>query len=66
VKPAAKRIVSSSNRDALQSTAFVNADGTTVVVVLNTTDHAMDYKLWINGKAADTKSLPHSIATLVF
>jgi glucosylceramidase len=66
VKPGAKRIVSSSNRDALQSTAFVNPDGTTAVVVLNTTDKAMDYKLWINGKAADAKSLPHSITTLVF
>lgn len=66
VKPDAKRIVSSSNREALQATAFVNSDGTTAVVVLNTTDQAIDYKLWVNGQAADAKSLPHSIATLVF
>lgn len=66
VKPDAKRIVSSSNRDVLQSTAFVNPDGTTAVIVLNTTDKAMDYKLWMSGKAADVKSLPHSIVTLVF
>ena len=66
VKPGAKRIISSSNRDALQTTAFVNPDGATAVVVLNTTDQAMEYKLWINGKAADAESLPHSITTLVF
>ncbi|MEW6220391.1 MAG: glycoside hydrolase family 30 protein, partial [Thermodesulfobacteriota bacterium] len=66
VQPNAKRIVSSSSRDALQSVAFVNQDDTTAVVVLNTTNDAINYKLWLNGKAADAKSLPHSIATLVF
>lgn len=66
VRPGAQRIVSSANRDALQTTAFVNPDGTTAVVVLNTTDQTVDYKLWRNGQAADAKSLPHSIATLVF
>jgi glucosylceramidase len=65
VKPGAKRIISSSNRDALQTTAFLNPDGKVAVIVLNTTDKPLDYKLWINGKAADAKSLPHSIATLV-
>jgi glucosylceramidase len=66
VKPGAKRIVSSSNRDALQTTAFVNLEGTIAVVVLNTTNQALEYKLWMNGKAADAHSLPHSITTLVF
>lgn len=66
VKPNAKRIASSSNRDSLQAVAFVNPDGTTAVVVLNTTDNAISYKLWIHGQAAETKSLPHSITTLVF
>ncbi|MBA9077544.1 glycoside hydrolase family 30 protein [Rufibacter quisquiliarum] len=65
VKPGAKRIISSSNRDALQTTAFLNPDGKVAVVVLNTTDKKLPYKLWINGKAADAISLPHSIATLV-
>ncbi|WP_066834085.1 glycoside hydrolase family 30 protein [Rufibacter ruber] len=65
VKPGAKRIISSSNRDALQTTAFLNPDGKVAVVVLNTTDKKLPYKLWINGKAADATSLPHSIATLV-
>lgn len=61
----AKRVAASSNRDKLQSTAFVNPDGKVVVVVMNTSDDKMPYKLWISGKAADLVSLPHSIMTMV-
>jgi len=65
VKPGAKRIISSSSRDALQTTAFQNTDGTIAVVVMNNTDKKVPYSLWIKGKAAQTTSLPHSISTLV-
>jgi glucosylceramidase len=65
VKPNAKRIISSSNRDSLQTTAFSNPDGSTVVIVLNTTEIEIDYHLWVEGKAAAVKSLPHSVTTLV-
>ena len=65
VRPKAKRIISSSNRDSLQTTAFINADGSIVVIVLNTTDIEIDYHLWIEGKAAAVKSLAHSITTFV-
>lgn len=65
IKPGAKRIVSSSNRDKLQTTSFINSDGRIAVVVLNTSDEKIDYNLWIEGKAAQTTSLPHSISTLV-
>jgi glucosylceramidase len=65
IRPEAKRIVSSSSRDLLQTTAFVNADGKIAVVVLNTSDEKMTYNIWINGKAAPTTSLPHSISTLI-
>ena len=65
VKPDAKRIISSSNRDILQTTAFINPDDTIVVIVLNTTDKEMNYILWLNGKAAEVKSFPNSITTLV-
>jgi glucosylceramidase len=66
VKPGARRIVSSSNRDILQTTAFLNPDGKVVVVVLNTSDKAMSFNLWMNGKAAEANSLPHSISTFLF
>ena len=65
IQPKARRIASSSNRDVLQTTAFKNPDGTIVVIVLNTTDQEMPYKLWCQGRAADLKSLPHSIVTIV-
>jgi len=65
IKPGAKRIISSSNRDKLQTTAFINKDGKLAVIVLNTSDTKLEYNLWINGEAAKTTSLPHSIATLI-
>ncbi|MDF2457291.1 MAG: glycosyl hydrolase [Cytophagaceae bacterium] len=61
-----KRIATSSNRDVLQTTAFVTPEGKISVVVLNTTDQKMPYRLWLDGQAAEVVSLPHSIMTLVF
>ncbi|HEY2349204.1 MAG TPA: glycoside hydrolase family 30 protein [Puia sp.] len=66
IRPGARRIVSSSNRDNLQTTAFQNADGKISVVVMNQTEKAISYLLWMNGNAAKMESLPHSISTLVF
>jgi len=65
IRPGAQRIIASSNRDKLQTTAFINTNGKLAVVVLNTSDEKIDYHLWINGDAADATSLPHSIATLI-
>jgi glucosylceramidase len=65
IRPGDKRIVSSSNRDALLTTAFRNADGKLVVVVMNATDNKLPYNLCIGNKAAAVTSLPHSISTLV-
>jgi len=66
IKPGAKRIISSSSRAQLLTTAFMNEDMSIAVVVMNNTDEAINYRLWINGEAAETRSLPHSISTFVF
>ena len=66
IKPGAKRLTASSNRDVLQTTAFLNPDGKVVVIVLNTSDQNMSYRLWVKGKGAETTSLPHSIMTIIF
>lgn len=66
IKPGAQRIGIASSRDKLSATAFVNPDGKTVVVVLNLSDEKLPYHLWMNGNAAATTSLPHSITTFVF
>jgi glucosylceramidase len=65
VRPGAKRIISSSNRDKLETTAFINSDGKLCVIVMNNSDEKIDYHLWIKGDAADVTALPHSMATLV-
>ena len=65
IKPGAKRIVASTNRDILLSTAFINPDGKIVVAVMNSSDQKVSYRLCINGYAAATEALPHSISTMI-
>ena len=65
IKPGAKHIISSPSRSQLVSTSFLNEDGSMVVVVMNETDKEAPFFLWIDGKAAETKALPHSINTYV-
>jgi glucosylceramidase len=66
IRPGAKRIISSSSRSDLLTTAFINTDGTIAVVVMNDGDKKIPYHLWIGGKAVEINGLPHSISTLVF
>jgi glucosylceramidase len=65
VRPGARRIASSPSRSQLLSAAFIDADGKVSTVVMNTSDKEIKYYLWIDGNAAEIKSLPHSIQTLV-
>ncbi|MDB5012028.1 MAG: glycosyl hydrolase [Daejeonella sp.] len=65
IRPGAKRIISSSNRDKLITTAFINPDGKIAVVVMNKSADKLTYNLWVKGKAAEITSLPHSISTIV-
>lgn len=65
IRPGAHRIISSSSRGQLLTTAFINTDGSLAVVVMNQSGETIPYRLWLNGKAAETKALPHSIQTLV-
>lgn len=65
IRPGARRIISSSSRGQLLTTAFKNVDGSLVVVVMNPTDDKIPYRIWLSGQAAETTSLPHSIQTLV-
>jgi len=65
ILPGAKRIACSSNRDQLESTAFLNPDGKLVVVVLNKSNAKIPFYLWMAGKAMQANSLPHSIMTVI-
>jgi len=65
IRPGARRVAATANRDVLQTTAFRNPDGSVAVVVMNQTDKPLDYQLWIAGQAAKTTAAAHSIMTLV-
>ena len=65
VRPGARRIISSSTSDDLLTTAFINKDGRIAVIVMNPSDEAQRFFLWLEGKAAQTDSPAHSIMTLV-
>lgn len=65
IRPGASRIISSSSRAQLLTTAFLNTDGTVTVVVMNPTAGEISYRLYSGSKAAVAVSLPHSISTLV-
>lgn len=66
IEPGARRIASASSRSQLLTTAFLNPNGQRVVVVMNTSEKAIPYFLWINGSAAATEAMPRSISTLIF
>lgn len=66
VRPGAKRIVCSPSRSAISATGFINTDGKVAVIVMNKGEEKLNYNLWIEGKAVEVESLPHSIQTLVF
>ncbi len=65
IRPGARRIVSSSTTDALQTTAFRNPDSTIAVVVLNTTDQDQPFSLKLDNDVAASDSPAHSIVTLI-
>ncbi len=65
IRPGARRVVSSSSRVQLLTTAFLNPDGKLAVVVMNETSQKLPYRMYIGGQAVEKVSLPHSIQTLV-
>jgi glucosylceramidase len=66
IHPGAKRIISSSNRAQLLTTAFLDTSGKLAVIVMNPTNEKFSYRMYLGKKAVEATSLPHSIATLVF
>ncbi len=65
IRPGAKRVQSSPSRSTLLSTAFLNTDGSLVVVVMNQTEKKLPYFLWMDNDAVKTVALPHSISTFI-
>jgi glucosylceramidase len=65
IRPGARRIATSTNRDKLLSTSFLNKDGKLTVIVMNNSNEKISFRLCMLNKAALTESLPHSISTIV-
>lgn len=66
VRPGAKRVVCTSTLDELETTAFLNPDGTLAVVILNRAEKPFNFGLKYNEKIALTESPAHSIGTYCF
>jgi glucosylceramidase len=66
IRPGARRILAAPSRSALLTTAFVNVDGTVVVVVMNPAPKGAQYHLVVGSSSVEIRSLPHSIQTVVF
>jgi glucosylceramidase len=65
IRPGAVRLLCASARDALESTAFRNPDGTVAVVVMNRTEADIPFRLRCPGQCVDTHAPPRSIATFL-
>ena len=66
IRPGAERILSAPTLDALETTAFRNADGEIAVVVMNREEGAINFALKYRGQAALAVAPAHSISTFRF
>lgn len=65
VKPNAKRVGTSTNKDYLLATSFINEEGQLIVVVMNDSNNDTEFNLCIEGKATKLSSPAHSIQTII-
>lgn len=65
IRPDAKRISSVSSANNLITTAFLNKDGSIVIVVMNQGDAEISYSVTMNLKTAELRAPAHSIQTIV-
>ncbi len=66
IRPKAKRINSVSSRSQLLTTSFKNNTGSTVTIVMNTSNFEVSYKLYVDDKTTSITIPSHGIQTLVY
>jgi glucosylceramidase len=66
IRPNAKRVSTVSSRSQLQSTSFMNADGSMVTVVLNQSDAPVTYRLIVGANSAQQNIPARGIQTIVY
>jgi glucosylceramidase len=66
IRPGARRLACAKTLDAIETTAFLNTDGTVAVVVLNRSEQPVDFYLKVQGWQAKTSIPAHAIKTYLF
>jgi glucosylceramidase len=66
IQPGAKRISTVTSRSFLQATTFKNEDNSMASVVMNKSDKAIDYSLYVGDQKIALNILPHAIQTIVY
>jgi glucosylceramidase len=65
IRPGAVRVIAAPTSDSLETTAFVNTDGSTVVVVMNRTELPVRFDLKLGAQHVAMDAPQHSIQTVV-
>ena len=65
IRPGAKRVSSVSSANSLMSTAFLNLDGSLVIVAMNQSDAPLQYGITMDSKTAKLEIPSHGIQTIV-
>ncbi len=65
IRPGAVRILAAPTSDSLETTAFVNTDGSTVVVVMNRTEVPVRFELRLGTQGVQMDAPQRSIQTVV-
>ena len=66
IRPDAKRVSAVPSRSTLQTTSWLNTDNKLVTVVMNSSDAAVDYRLYIGDKETRVSIPAHAMQTLVY
>lgn len=62
----AKRVSTTTSRNTIESTSFVNPDGKIVTIIMNPNSKAIDYKLIVKNSEINNTIKAHSMQTLVY
>ncbi len=65
IRPGAKRISSVSSANAILSTAFLNTDGSIVIVAMNQSEEGKNYRVTIGANSSNLQIPAHGIQTLI-
>ena len=65
IRPGAQRVLCAASKQDLETTAFINTDGRTVVVVMNRSVAGIRFRLSVNDQHCATEIPPRAIASYV-